>query len=374
MADQLVWPHLVRPVVPILYLDLNHFINLARARQSLEPVARGYAELWPSLICAVRSGRVVVPLSAQHVWEMHGISDPRQRRDIAAVMEELSGFQYLLGRMDIGQLEIEAGISRILGEPDPPVPLPLIRPTIGQALGVVGGVKIVDDAGEDVSARMRAEMGAVEYDSFIASATLAFERGLLAGPSDEDAEMLRRDYGYAPEVARAGGESRLAFETDFAMKLTSDDRWRRGRLRDVVSAREFAHEWLGVLNRMNQERVERGQSNFDVSDPEVLGLVAAMPHSQVAISLKTRLHRNAAHRWTTNDIVDIDAMSVAFAYCDAVFTDKAMRNALASCPELRALPTALPAGPEDLMAWLSGLESPRLGRDFLIGVSRMRAT
>ncbi len=67
MVNQLVWPHLVRPAVPLLYLDLNHFINLARARQSLEPVARGYAELWQSLSIAVRTGRVLVPLSAQHV-------------------------------------------------------------------------------------------------------------------------------------------------------------------------------------------------------------------------------------------------------------------------------------------------------------------
>jgi len=245
---------------------------------------------------------------------------------------------------------------------------------MGQALGIVGGVKIVDDVGEDVSESTRAEMGAVEYDAFIASATLAFERGLLAGPSDEDAEMLRRDYGYAPEVARASGGSRLAFEQDLAGKLTVEERWRRGRLRDVVSAREFAHEWLDVLNRVNQGRVAAGQANFDVGDPELLGLVAAMPHSQVAISLKTRLHRNAAHRWSTNDIVDIDAMSVAFAYCDAVFTDKAMRHLLAISPELRSLPTALPARPKDLMDWLSSLESPRLGRDFLIGVSRTRST
>jgi hypothetical protein len=373
MADDLIWPHLVRPAVPILYLDLNHFIFLARASQSVERAPSGYGELGDALRSAVRSGRVIVPLSAQHVWEMHGIADPRQRRDVATVMEDLSGFQYLLGRVDIGQLEIEAGIRHILGEQTPPVPWPLLRPTIGQALGLVGGVKIVNEAGEDVSESMRAEMGATEFDAFISSARLAFERGLLAGPSDDDAEMLRRDYGYAPEVARASGESRLAFEEDLAGNLAADARWRRGRLRDVVSAREFVHEWIDVLNRLNQQRVEMGQRSLDASDSELLALIAAMPHSQVAISLKTRLHRNPAHGWSTNDIIDIDAMSVAFAYCDAVFTDKAMRHALTSSPELRVLPTALPEGPEDLIAWLKGLEASPLGRDFLIGVSRTRS-
>lgn len=373
MADEMIWPHLVRPAIPILYLDLNHFILLARARQSVERAPTGYRELDDALRSATSSGRVVVPLSAQHVWEMHGIADPRQRRDVAAVMEDISGFQYLLGRVDIGQLEIEAGIRHILGEEAPPVPWPLLRPTIGQTLGLVGGVKVLDEAGQDVSESVRAEMGAAEFDAFIASARLAFERGLLAGPSDEDAAMLRRDYGYAPEVARASGESRLAFEEELAGKLAADERWRRGRLRDVVSAREFVHEWVDVLNSLIWQRVEAGQRSFDASDSELLALIAAMPHSQVAISLKTRLHRNAAHRWSTNDIVDIDAMSVAFAYCDAVFTDKAMRHALKSSPELQAFPTALPDGPEVLAAWLTSLEAAPLGRDFLIGVSRTRS-
>ena len=36
------------------------------------------------------------------------------------------------------------------------------------------------------------------------------------------------------------------------------------------------------------------------------GVIAGSP-SRVAISLKTRNHRNGRHRWTTNDIHDIDA-------------------------------------------------------------------
>jgi hypothetical protein len=64
----------------------------------------------------------------------------------------------------------------------------------------------------------------------------------------------------------------------------------------------------------------------------VLRLVSAMSQSQVANSLNTRLHRNPAYPWTTNDVVLIDAMSVAFACWDAVFTDKAMRHGLATSP------------------------------------------
>ncbi len=370
MSNELVWPHLVRPAVPILYLDLNHWIYLAKVRHSHTEAPKGYADLWDALSSAVDTGRVVVPLSAQHLWEVHRIADPRQRRHIADVMETIARFQYLLGRVDIGHLEIEAGIRHILGEPDPPVPLPLIRATIGQALGLVGGIQIVDGSGQDVSERTRREMGTAEYEAFLAKATLEFERGLLAGPPDEDVEILRAEHGYAPEVARASGESRLAFEQDLSEKLSVNERWRRGRLRDVVSAREFTHEWLDLFNRINRERVESGCKDFDVSDAEMIGLIGAMPHSQVAISLKTRYHRNARHRWTANDIVDIDAVSVAFAYCDAVFTDKAARHMLMNSPELRSFPTELPKRPADLVSWLSTLETRSLGADFLISVSR----
>lgn len=58
----------------------------------------------------------------------------RQRRHSAKVMETIARFQYLFGRVDIGRLEIEAGIRHILGELDPPVPLPLIRVTIDRAM------------------------------------------------------------------------------------------------------------------------------------------------------------------------------------------------------------------------------------------------
>ena len=81
-------------------------------------------------------------------------------------------------------------------------------------------------------------------------------------------------------------------------------------------------------------------------------IVAGMPHVQVAISMKTCYHRNPAHRWTTNDLVDIDALSVAYAYCDAVLTDKAARSALAHSTELRRIGTYLPRRPADLGLWL----------------------
>jgi len=61
------------------------------------------------------------------------------------------------------------------------------------------------------------------------------------------------------------------------------------------------------------------------------------------------------HVWTSNDINDIDALFVAVPYCDAVFTDKAARDKVISCPELAVFETEMPRKPEDLADWLDGL-------------------
>jgi hypothetical protein len=141
--------------------------------------------------------------------------------------------------------------------------------------------------------------------------------------------------------------------------------WRRGRLRDVVSAREIAHEWLDAINKINSTRANAGQAVLDLGDvTRMRQFMAAMPHTQVAISIKTRYHRNPDHRWTTNDICDIDALSVAYAYCDVVFTDKAARAALTS-KDLRAFGTILPRTPTELAKWID--QQPRLvSRDLLV--------
>ncbi len=75
-----------------IYLDLNHWIGLAKANSGHEG-GRRYAALLEAAKHAVESHEVVFPLSGQHYMEMYGIRDPRQRQDIATVMLELSEIQ-----------------------------------------------------------------------------------------------------------------------------------------------------------------------------------------------------------------------------------------------------------------------------------------
>jgi hypothetical protein len=355
-VPEIVWPpRVVQPARPpaLIYLDLNHYINLARTAAGLQ-VPDGYGGLLRAATAARQQDRAVFPLSGTHYMEMSGILDPAQRTAVAEVMESLWGFRVLLGRVTLAELEIDAMIGALLSLGSAAERIDLLGPTFGWAFGMRGGLTIRDADGSDSSASMREEVGDREFERIMAEATLAFERGMLAGPPDEEIAALRAA-GYAPEKTREVTEKRAQQERDLSARLDEDDKWRRGRLRDVVSASELTHEWLDQITRAT---LARGTSIGQVvgGDRERMrAFVEGMPSSRVAISLKTRYHRDGRHQWTANDIHDIDALAIAVPYCDAVFTDKAARNALAASRELRPFGTFLPRKPGELAEWLDNL-------------------
>jgi len=48
----------------------------------------------------------------------------------------------------------------------------------------------------------------------------------------------------------------------------------------------------------------------------------SMPSFDVSVTLKTAYHRNPAHPWKPNHIMDIDALASTLPYCDVVVTDR----------------------------------------------------
>ena len=187
-GEALVWARVLRPAVPLLYLDLNHLIGLARVTTGAASATAAYRDLLESVERAVRERRVMVVLSGDHLYEILAIADPRQRRDIAEVAEALSGFQYLLGRLEIARLELEAGIDAALqAQNTAPAYLPLIGPSFGRAFGMRGGLRIVDDAtGIDLSETTRRDMGEAAYDAVMKRMNRELEFAMLSGPADDE--------------------------------------------------------------------------------------------------------------------------------------------------------------------------------------------
>lgn len=133
----------------------------------------------------------------------------------------------------------------------------------------------------------------------------------------------------------------------------SDKNWRRGRLRDAISAREVAIELADMLS---EELTLRGLDFGEATGGTLEGarsLVLSMPSTAVSIELKTRYHRDGNKRWSVNDIHDIDALSIAVPYCDVVFTDAAARNALVHAHFDQAMKTELPRTPAEMATILN---------------------
>jgi hypothetical protein len=365
MSEELVWANVMRPQAPLVYVDLNTIIYMAKALRGDRNVPTGYGELYESVLPAKSEQRAVFPLGGPHLWEVAKITDPKQRRRLAEVMEEFSDFNYLPGRVTVAELEFDAGIAKVMGEQPRLETISLLRPTFGQVFGMVGGMQIVDADGRDSSDAVRARMTDDDYFALRQRMNVEVERRMLRGPSDEELLKLRRDPSYRPEVAIASHQSRVEWEVDAERVLNKAPKWRRGRLRDFVAAREIVHEWNDMLARMRVERIRSGLPAFEPGQDKFRSFLSSMPHTQVAVSIKTQMQKNPRHTWTPNDISDIDAMSVAYAYCEAVFPDKAMRHALLNSKELRSLGTFVPRRPGELIDWLDALP-PIVGPKFLV--------
>jgi hypothetical protein len=356
IRGDVVWPsRLVQPARPpaLVYLDMNHFINLAKVAVGTAP--DGYAELLEACRKARADGRAIFPLSATHCQEIADIRSFQQRSNIAAVMEELSDFKYLFGRPIIMRLEVEAAVDAVIGmTPLPSEGLPLSGHSILWAFGMRGGLTVQGDEGEAAAQRLRDRLGDQIFDRMMAHFNREAERLLLTGP-DKDDEAELRQHGYAPERPHIGQEKRAQQERQQAQILDANPEWRRGRLRDVIGAREMLIELNETLANAIATRNITLTDLMGLDVNEAREFSDGMPSTRVAVTLKTHYHRDGRHEWTSNDIHDIDALAVAVPYCDAVFTDKAARNALVSNKQLDIFETFLPRRPDDLAQWLQNL-------------------
>jgi hypothetical protein len=320
----LAWPPSLvdRPRVPLLiYLDLNHWIGLAQAATGL-PTGERHAAALEACRRARSEGVALFPLADAHYVETSKIKSPQQRQDLAAIMEELSGFVTLLSRPDVMRLELDAALARLLSSNETFLPaLPLLGSGVFWAFGRVG--LRIREGSEDITDRCRAENPELFDHMFRYS-----ERQFLAGPAD-DQVLEMRSRGWRPDAAFEVAESRALEEQDQVVRFNADDRWRRGRIRDVILARELVIELFDMLNEALAVRSLQ-RSLLDGDRGRARSLVRSMPSSEVSTELKVAAHRNAQTNWTPNDIIDIDAMSLSVPYCDVVVTEKRACHTLRS--------------------------------------------
>jgi hypothetical protein len=357
-APALVWPPLLEPPsddVKLVYLDLNHWISLAQASTGH---ANGipFVETLKACRAAKSAGSAVFVLSAIHYMEMNKIKDPSQRKAIADVMEELTGFASLLDRVVVMSLELDAMLDPFAKLPSVLPKISLLGRGVRHSFGRASGVRIMGPNGE-ATEEVRARMGGKAFDDLVAEAELQLDRCVLRGPADDEVENLRA-LGWKPETTIQSGEKRAAQERVLTAILDGDPAARRGRLRDVVAARELCIEFEGILPRVLAPR--QLALRDVIADPESgRRFVRAMPSTEVSIELKTAWHRNRDKNWTANDIYDIDAMALAVPYCDIVVTEKACHHALTAARLGGRMHTALLRDLKELPSTLERWEPRR---------------
>lgn len=326
-------PLLFRPSfdIKLVYLDLNHWINLAKASTGHADGIRHQKAL-EAARRAASSKKFLFVLSGATYMEMEGIKSPRQRRDITDAIEELTAFRTLLSRADLIKLEVEAALDELTRPRQQPLypQLTLLGNGVFHAFGMRGGLRVRNENGEDVTEKARLEWpdGPEAFDRWQADGELRLERSVLRGPTDEEAPDLRA-LGWKPETARRIMTERAQAEQEQATVFanTEEGRWQRGRTRDVIAGR---HMFIELNELLAQGLAARGLELMEVFDEpgKARRLTDSMPSSDIAITLLTARHRNPQTLWTANDMFDIDAMSVAVPYCDIVVTEQHACHAL----------------------------------------------
>lgn len=333
------WPTTLRvpPDGPkLVYLDLNHWVSLAKALSGHRDGDR-YSSILAACQTASEERYAVFPVSASIYMEISKMRQYRQRCDLRRVIERLSGYVAVPARSVILSHEIETLLDSLVGpNPRSITSMDYLGCGVNWALGL-RGFRVMSPEGRDVTEEERASHphGPAAFDALFAAAELRLSRHSIDGsaPSDEaEFEARGNDRLAVSQVA----EARAFQEVEQVARFNDDSRWRRSRVRDVIAAREILIEisdplWEGFADR---------HAHLPASPPPVSDLLDtvfpepaqarrgfdSMPSFDVSVSLKTSYHRDPNHRWTSNDMHDIDALSSTLPYCDIVVTDKAMTS------------------------------------------------
>jgi hypothetical protein len=356
----------------IVYLDLNHWIQLAKARTG-HPDGRGYTPVLAALRAAVESGAVIAPISSMHYQEIEKIKDPRQRTDIALTITELSREAALVSRSTLLRWQLKVALLTEF-KPDeaaPPRPPSIGKgvayafdqpPITGQFTGSASPderTRFFDAHADDLMSRLVEFVGdgwrpkdvAGSAEERVASAfNQAMEYVLLRGPGDDDLAALG-DYGYQPEAARQMMSDITGREKDLAERL-ADKPVSRSRLDDIIAARAVYWDLQEPIQKVVADLKLDMDAVFAGGKERLDRILDATPIIQVESALRRGNFRNGSYTWTVNDLYDLAALGVAVSSCDVVLTDKHAARQICAAGLDKRYRVAVASRIEDLLVGL----------------------
>ena len=265
-----IWPRTLRmPVRPpkLVYLDLNHWIALAKALSGHHDGKKDM-DLLDFCLRAVKEEIAIFPISLSIYVEILKIRNYQRRCNLCKAIELLNRYKVLTPRFVVATHEIEALLDHIVGpNPEPINTMDYLDWGVLRSLGMNDSVGVTSADGRDVTEEVRQSFthGPQVFDEIVSEVILELNRQVINGPSpEEDSEF--REQGYSPINILEPYEREAANEVEFVHRLNADPKWRRGRLRDVISAREVLIQINSILKRGYDER---GIGSFQSLFPSV---------------------------------------------------------------------------------------------------------
>lgn len=305
----------------ILYLDMNLWVDMARACGRAEPA---WLHIRDQLARSVQGGRIVVPLSPAHYLELWHRRDHASRRNVAELMKDITGYATIPSPHVVRQLEAGALVESWV---DPSRSMPTGRDLLGHGAAHAfgrpyGRFRFVESvAAPDGSVPEGPAVDPIpEWEQ--AREHPGWEWFQLFGLDEDIPEELGFDR--APE--HRFGTTQLDHELRVRNWLRSHPQERR-RHQDMVVAEEFesVREYVETIciERRVRPPVALRAGNWSPESGEAMRrLVQSVPSAHVWSTLRFLKHRDLNLPWEQHDWTDLWALSVAIPYCDAVVTEK----------------------------------------------------
>lgn len=355
------------PDLRLIYLDLNHWINLSKCKSGHKDGHR-YRAAFDACAAAVDENSVLFPLSMSTIMEINAIQNPQQRLWLRRTIEQLSRFRTVLSRAVTATLEFEQVLANLLDSIRlRTAPLDYVGVGVGWAIGKRIDPSVVDQQGRDVTTEalpsLPPELRPFLNPDFVSYTLTGM---VIEGPADPSEEEDLRARGWNPQGLTEMMDNRVLLESQFVNSLDeymatnpSSVNWRKGRLRDVMSARELFLETNETFSAVLDQQELTIDDVFDMSGTSSAihhnrCITDTMPTFDVAVTLKASYHRNPNHYWTRNDLFDLDAMSTVLPYCDVVVIDKEMASHVDRTALAGRLGTKVLSSLDDLVDQLTG--------------------
>lgn len=287
----------------VLYIDLNHWINLAKARKN------GDFTLEQRLEKLVDSGKVVIPVSAVHIMEACAILKYQQRQNLATMLRSLSRGFVLRDLENVRYIEMESRIGNHYGIPMPQDIRPFVL-TKGY-LRAFGEPKIEFSLWREVDPVKSAEA----------------EREIWRILDDEQSlDLILSEY--VPKFAKESAEAELIRLGHKNARLAAKGKDLNEAEKDCVLglAKEFAKLAAQVANdlKLSNELLNSNPlKHFRTKE-----YMVSVPTVNVWSKLSLYLSRCITENITVNHLYDMGHLAVALPYCDIVVADSEMAHLL----------------------------------------------